>query len=713
MNFGNKNRMLRIAFYAFLFLAAVLSAYAMRYYHFSKEAARYPKFLPFTKESAMMYSYALEIASGKTLPLYDKLIVGSSDVQIREEMSLGLEYFLGYGYRLKNLFYKNTAAMKSGPYEDNPDFTSYARFQIRLWISMTAGIIFLWLIILRCPWPVAFVGALIYAVTPAAVSRATGQDLIKELFCIPFIASSFMFYFWFLCRPGKIKLILLMAAVFASLANWDMSQLCLLLWLFFEILRVICGGVVNKKRKFLWICIYISAVAAGLSVPYLKTHFFLMSPAMSVFFPSLLLIYFFGGNLPYVKRIFLAITAVFAFLMLWFLVIRDFGYSGNYGHFFSLILAKIHFLNVKPADPSLLNFDARILWTPALHSASFILTRYLFPATPYALAAFIIGGFIFKNARHRIIRGFSKSGFPIFMAAAFFLLYIFLVRFHVLCIIFLSVALALTFHDIVRKIKSRFPKILLYLAGILVLLAEADYSLKLASLGRSYEGEYAAETNEFIRWFRESDVSGRIFLTSFTISPMLKAYCGAGIVLQPKFELPGTRKRVEDYLNIIYHGTEKDLMRFCEKYKVDYYVFDRGYNGPMGLYSTRYCANAKLIERQSPVFRMSYKEEKSRLRRFYEIKLPENMKSIGGGVDVKYTIFKVISGEQSEKSENLAVAARIAYQRGLLDVAKGLAEKSVYMDPHCYKARIIYAELFGRAAEINLKKDAAYLKTLE
>ena len=51
-----------------------------------------------------------------------------------------------------------------------------------------------------------------------------------------------------------------------------------------------------------------------------------------------------------------------------------------------LLAAKLRFLNVKPEDPALLTFNQRILWVPALHSATWGLTFALFPAILPAVA---------------------------------------------------------------------------------------------------------------------------------------------------------------------------------------------------------------------------------------------------------------------------------------------------------------------------------------
>jgi hypothetical protein len=54
-------------------------------------------------------------------------------------------------------------------------------------------------------------------------------------------------------------------------------------------------------------------------------------------------------------------------------------YLPAYGHFGSLLWAKLRFLNVRPEDPAKLTFEQRILWAPALNSTSWVLLWEWFP----------------------------------------------------------------------------------------------------------------------------------------------------------------------------------------------------------------------------------------------------------------------------------------------------------------------------------------------
>ena len=57
----------------------------------------------------------------------------------------------------------------------------------------------------------------------------------------------------------------------------------------------------------------------------------------------------------------------------------------------------IRFLNLKPADPSLLDFNQRIMWTPALHSATSVKTPRTERARGRAAIAITAGAFFVKT----------------------------------------------------------------------------------------------------------------------------------------------------------------------------------------------------------------------------------------------------------------------------------------------------------------------------
>ena len=170
-------------------------------------------------------------------------MVGQEDVPSNSQMSISLEYFLGYGYKIKEFFSSFTRNTDSSfnannsDYNINTDFVSWIRIQLRLWISLSAGLIFIWLLLLDSSFLFSILGGLLFAIAPAAIARATGQDIIRENFAIPLILFTFISYYWYvLSMPGNAKLMLLFIGVAMALISWDMTQLCLSLWGIYELI---------------------------------------------------------------------------------------------------------------------------------------------------------------------------------------------------------------------------------------------------------------------------------------------------------------------------------------------------------------------------------------------------------------------------------------------------------------------------------------------
>lgn len=721
-------------------------------------------FIPFFVESSVMYAYSADVAYGKGIPSYDRLLPTNRNIRVVEQDTIGLEYFLGYGYKLKNkLFPSSGLKPEVQVYEDNPYFTNWARFQIRLWASSIAALTFLFLIVVRCPWPLALAGGLLHVVSPAAIARYTGQDIVRGEFCLPIIVAVLVIAFWYLGRPSKWKLVLLGVTAFVAISTWDMCQIFFGVWGISEIFRMIIGGKPSTRRRNIWIVILIAVLAASVLIPYHRVHSLFLSPLVLVIIPAVIISSLHIFRRSYLKRAMaLGITLVLA-ISVWWGISRISSFSDSYGHFGNLLLAKIKNLNVKPQDPLLLNFDARILWTPAMHSANMEILRQHFPFAIYSVPLILILSLFFASQRRRIYsREMARLYFPLFMTIFYFIAFIFVVRYYDFTIIFLCMLMPLLFQGWLKNIRNhRFqfvfiwgglfallvlalivllPKhpivissnvsvvisvlVLVFVIGgslLVLVLRKAIPDVRIACertavmaflglivftefaqtcrMGRNYAREYLPETAGLIEWMRAEGVDNEVFLADFTISPLLKAYCHTAIILQPKFELGETRKNVEIYLDKIFHSDEWNFNQFCTDKGARYYVFDRGHQGDMMIYSSRYCAAAIRLKKDSPVCLMYMPQEREKLKMFYEVEPPPELKFISN----KYIVFKVISGEDRKNAQQWAQDARKALDTGNIALASRLIKAAVYADPVAPNVRILYVHVFGKVPEIRLR----------
>ena len=102
--------------------AAVGDAEPLRYRDFRDALpTKRPNFVPYTIESAMMFAYAKDIADGKGVPAHDPRLAYLPDVAPYAQMNMGLEWVLGWSYRLKCLVFPPAAPSAAElRYQDSP-----------------------------------------------------------------------------------------------------------------------------------------------------------------------------------------------------------------------------------------------------------------------------------------------------------------------------------------------------------------------------------------------------------------------------------------------------------------------------------------------------------------------------------------------------------------------------------------------------------------
>lgn len=771
----------------FLFLLVVVCAYIVRNVSYRREIERINKdiemglkqannFAPFLVESSMMYSYAMDVASGEGIPKYDNQLTGMSKVPVSHQFTNGLEYVLGHSYGIKNKVFGETKyTPEETQFEDDPDFSRWCSTNIRIWASIISGLIFLWLVTLKLPLLFAFFGGLLHALATGAIPRYTGQDIVRGNLALPLIVATFFMAYVFLSKPQIGKLVIFGVVAFFALATWDMTQIVFAIWGLSEIQRLACKQQPKKtikfgKRQKLWTTIALATLLAAFLVPYHRAHMLVVSPLMLIIFPVIFIMHNFGkGELP--RRLIVLAIAIIGCFFTWWGILSLGSFAGNYGHFASLMKAKIYFLNVKPANPDLLDFDARSIWVPAMHSANKYIFKAFFPlAFNFTLILLVLTLWL-KKMRRALVSQMGMFNFPLFMFVFYGLAFFFIVRYHVFTIIFIAILLPLLFHLWVRnslklkykdvteavvfvliyfiifnvylqinpnrslapkmvivgsimpvlgllvtvsistliswvfgKIrKTHFPrevfvKVSFTIIAIILLMTELDGSL--FSIRQYGKKNFFAETAGLIKWFRQQEMADEVVMGDFEISPLLKAYCNSKIVLQPKFELGKTRENYQQFMEIMFHKTEKELASFCAENNAKYFIFDRGYPEAKGLYSPRYIAAAKELKGDSPANMMNTSQTRELLRNFYEIKPPRDLKII----NTRYIVFQVISEADKKRAAKWVAEAENEFARNNKSLAKRLAKAAIFADPLSPEGYLLYRQLFGKPPQVTLRR---------
>jgi len=355
-------------------------------------------------------------------------------------------------------------------------------------------------------------------------------------------------------------------------------------------------------------------------------------------------------------------------------------YLQSYGHFAELLLAKIIFLNSKPSDPAALTFAQRILWTPALNSASFLLTISIFPASLF-LFSFAAVIFLF-NPRWRqdpAIIGLFLFGF---MSLAAF---IFFVRFHVFAAIAVAAIMGLTaVWAVKRRHWAARALMLLILAGATVV----EGANTIGNAERWGTGQpYLKQRLELVEWLK-TNAPGQPVLANFGTSAFALAYAGTPIILHPKFESPEIRRLVEEYGTLLFKADEKQFRAWADRHGAAFYIYGMGeFADVHPEEQMRYFADALNPPPSAPARIFEFNPEGTR---WFTLLWGNH----------KYRVFRIITSSDEQTAARMVAAAQFKIAQGYLRQAEDDARLALLYDPGNTAAM----EIIVRIATLEKKK---------
>ncbi len=608
----------------------------------------YYRELPYTLESALLFHYADRFARGQPFPAVDKRAQYPEGLEVTRKFSVGKGIAAALVYR---------ALGKPGSFRD------FVRRFDAAWFCM--GIFAAFLVVREIAGTDlgGLMAAALYAIAVPSVVRSTGLEFSRENFSLPLI----FLHWWLLVRAWKKRGKISFASIAAGLllavaaATWDVTQLYILLIGVFAALLLLFG-----KNGYQLVKAFLPGLAclvvAGLTVPYLKDHGFLFSWGMLVWYSlgaafaarSLL-----GVRWPAIPKIaFLVIQASLVAL-----VISHTAYPGTYSHFASLFLAKLKYLNAKPLNPVKLSYEARILWTPALHSATSVF-QGKYPISNFeVLFALAVGPLVMLM--RSLFKGIASDGEKalFFWLVVFFALYLLFVRMEVFLVFFVCclVGLGVRYSSFLfpgRHAKTAAATVWSLLVA-LALAAEAHcYSTfekiyRVAATGTPY-----AANRVLVDWLRKNTQNDAVVLANFTLEPTIFTDAGRAIVLHPKFESKHMRLKVKEYLQTLFSENEKDFHDFCLKYGANYYVIHPGaFSGPDNpswIYSQRYMVDR--AERSPDYATLSMLYNPDRLQFF---KKQTDVAIAGDPLSFFYRVFRVVSKQDIQDADQHLLNARM------------------------------------------------------
>lgn len=603
--------------------------------------------LPFTLESALNFRRVEEVFAGGRLPGTDAGIQYPEGVVVRENDTVGAEYVYAALARL---------------FPSSVPLAERLRWIEASWFCLGIPLMALWLWWWRRSKAGAAVAAAFYAVALSSVMRSTGQELSHENFALPLLIGHLAFDALARARgrgaggagAAAASAVLLAAA----LATWDLVQFYVFLWAVLFAVRAVRGSAdAWETSRGTAQCVVLAA--AGALNPYLSAHGFLASPAMRIAYGGLLAAALRrgveGGRWgPAWGRPFRLAVVGLVPLALGGLAPGPYGEA--YGHFAGLLAAKLRFLNRKPADPSLLTFDQRIMWVPALHSANWALTQMLFPAMLW-LSLVAIPLLVRRSSDH------SDPGLHhlLLLYVASLASFVLFVRFHVFLAVFAAALLGLWAAG--SRGWGRAAVMLLLLGGLGV---EAARTLREPE--RWGRGAYYRELVELTDWM-ERYVRPEPVLANFGVSASIAAYARCPVILHPKFESKAVRERVRSYGEALFSGTEEDFWGWAVGRGAQYYVYALGEFATVAPeLQMRYFVDTLTPSTNSAAWRFEFAPESAGHFRF-----------LWG--NRKYRVYKVRTPDDGAVAARFARDARGELEKGRLGRAEDRAAAALLLAP--------------------------------
>ncbi len=563
-------------------------------------------------ENAIQYHYAELVSQGRPIPTFDPKLQSPEGVKVFENLTILMEYPCGALYRLLGL-----AGTKVR-------FHTFTIYFMAFFSALVVFALYLSGRALGFGRLYALLASGLGVFSYVSIGRSI-QGFLNEDFSLPLFFLAVAFYLNALRKDRFSLWDGLLPGLFMSLglAGWHFARFLLLgfvacacvnLWVFTP------DPVQRRRQADVLSSITLICMLASSLVPVLSSRGFFISPAFLLAIGAALGEYIFPvpGNRTVVsqvrglKPIGLALACVAGSVI----VSRLLKLEGDYTHVWSLIWNKLKFFGVKPARPGQLDFPARSLWIEAFNSPS--LRTFFLECFPLIAAAVLGAVFVLKKT-------FSRPAvrMALFLAALFFVAYLAIERLGLVANFFLALlagGLGLAAVQGPARIKRLVPAV--FLIAVLAFNSYQGFWIHRTTgysrlLSAVFHPDPAGIPNwrinnlDLVEYVRHESLRGNRFLTRYSVGPLLFAYAGQAIALQPKFEVRNSRERVAEYYRAIY-GSEEDLYRLCREWRMDFFLYDLRILLDASRDSDRWVADRLEIKKDCAAFRLHFAPESLR-----------------------------------------------------------------------------------------------------
>jgi tetratricopeptide (TPR) repeat protein len=553
------------------------------------------------------------IGHGEPIPRVDYEIQHPEGLEVRNLILLLEENVAGHLYR---------------PFVGYVSFDRFLVLFIAAFSSLAVVPVFLFSgTVWRSPYAGLFAAAF-YTVSLPSFDRVT-KSYLREEFALPFVFLFLFFFFRSLSADHKRSFwfaILSGLSLFIALSSWHLTQFFLLLFTLFVVISYLLGrhaeaAAHSDHRLILSFGVVVGfSLLAGVVNQPLRHKLFLISYSMLLAY-AVLLTSFLLRLIGWRKSCKLRLPVLAVFLVLLVVATLPFAqHLSEYSHVYGLVLAKIRFFGIKPADPALLSADVRTLWMGPFNSP-----------TPYSTAlAFSIPLLIAIRPFARLMRRWWRRETSlgedslIYFAIVCLPLYMMVRRLSVFLIFFAAALAGYWGKTLCARFRDRF-RLQAYSFSVVL---SAVFLLQLHTAWNFERGTYFTKLCQrlpntpehptlildrnrwqIFEWIERETQPDAVFLARFPLSSMILAYANRPVVLPTVFELRSVRERVLECTDALY-ANEEELYRLCRKYDVDYILFDATLLLDDYPYGSRYMTDNLSLPANSAVYSLHFTPEK-------------------------------------------------------------------------------------------------------
>lgn len=536
----------------------------------------------FWTESAMHLYLTEKVVKGEDLTGIDQRAQFPEGLNLGKDITMGMPLVIGTAYNWVS--------------PEMPLDIFVAWFQI-FFSSLTVIAIYLLAKSLYGSTYIAFLTAILYSVSTAAIARTAGGYLYED-FSLPFLMFGFFAFIQSLNKDRAWWMIIPAVLFGIALNSWHFSQFLLLSFALVLAASEFRTRTLERNKEGILV-FSATLLLICLASPLLRADGIFAAPMISLFLALALYSWLDGRPLS------IRLGAPLFLLVLMAIAYSQLGYEDE-SHVFKILLEKLRFGLHKPADPNLLSFETRTLWIEDDNSPNL-----------YALVLlssfFLVSGIF--GAIRLLMRPQPIHVFTGLMTLGLTALYFMARRMVTVDVIFLALSTGalLTFSKRAFKIAAT---ALLICCGIF----EACKSWPLNDGGEIEQWANslspAAEPNlatqgdhlDIVAWVKANTFENDPILAPIGLSSVILLRTHRPIILHSKFESLALREKYMRYLKDVF-GREEDFFKFFKDTGAKYFILEAKaalFNGPD---SYRYMSGKLDLDQNSAVFKMHFRPE--------------------------------------------------------------------------------------------------------